>query len=72
MSCHVIDVLDVAGGQCTALYPEKPIYDIPGYPRILAAELIARLTEQAAPFKPVYHLGQQVRWADAVETAAAG
>ena len=57
MSCHVFDALDVAGGQCTALYPEKPIYDIPGYPRILAAELVERLTEQAAPFKPVYHLG---------------
>ena len=60
MNCHVFDVLDVAGGQCMALYPEKPIFDIPGYPRILAAELVARLTEQAAPFKPVYHLGQQV------------
>jgi thioredoxin reductase (NADPH) len=60
MNCHVFDALDVAGGQCTALYPEKPIFDIPGYPRILAAELVARLTEQAAPFKPVYHLGQQV------------
>jgi thioredoxin reductase (NADPH) len=60
MNCHVFDALDVAGGQCMALYPEKPIFDIPGYPRILAAELVARLTEQAAPFKPVYHLGQQV------------
>jgi thioredoxin reductase (NADPH) len=60
MNCHVFDALDVAGGQCTAVYPEKPIFDIPGHPRILAAELVARLTEQAAPFKPVYHLGQQV------------
>ena len=60
MSCHVFDVLDVAGGQCTALYPEKPIFDIPGYPRVLAAELVERLTEQAAPFKPVYHLGHPV------------
>src|SRR5512143_2129144 len=60
MNCHVFDALDVAGGQCAALYPEKPIFDVPGYPRILAAELVARLTEQAAPFKPVYHLGQQV------------
>ena len=48
------------GGQCAALYPEKPIYDIPGYPRIDAAELIERLAEQAAPFAPVYHLGQPV------------
>ena len=60
MSCHVFDVLDVEGGQCMALYPEKPIFDIPGYPRILAADLVTRLKEQAAPFKPVYHLGHQV------------
>lgn len=60
LQCHVVDVLDVQGGQCAALYPEKPIYDIPGQPRIEAAELIDRLVEQAAPFAPVYHLGQRV------------
>jgi thioredoxin reductase (NADPH) len=60
MKCHVVDVLGVQGGQCAALYPEKPIYDIPGQPRIEAAELIDRLVEQAAPFAPVYHLGQRV------------
>lgn len=60
LKCHVVDALDDAGGQCTALYPEKPIYDIPGHPKILAAELIANLKEQAAPFHPVYHLGQRV------------
>jgi len=60
MKCHVVDVLDVQGGQCAALYPEKPIYDIPGQPRIEAAELIDRLVAQAAPFAPVYHLGQRV------------
>ena len=60
MKAHLVDALDEAGGQCTALYPEKPIYDIPGYPRIDAGELIARLEEQAAPFAPAYHLGQQV------------
>ena len=60
LRCHVVDVLDHAGGQCTALYPEKPIYDVPGFPRIDAADLVARLQEQAAPFQPVYHLGQQV------------
>ncbi len=60
MSCHVVDTLDAIGGQCVALYPEKPIFDIPGYPRIEAEELIRRLEEQAAPFDPVYHLGQQV------------
>jgi thioredoxin reductase (NADPH) len=58
--CHVVDALDVLGGQCAALYPEKPIYDIPGHPRIDAAALIDRLAEQAAPFHPVYHLAQQV------------
>ena len=60
MKAHVVDTLEKAGGQCTALYPEKPIYDIPGYPRIDAAGLVGKLTEQAAPFDPVYHLGQQV------------
>jgi len=60
MRCQVFDVLEAEGGQCTALYPEKPIYDIPGHPSIDAVDLIARLKEQAAPFDPVYHLGQQV------------
>lgn len=57
---HLVDALDEAGGQCTALYPEKPIYDIPGFPRIDAGQLIANLEEQARPFHPVHHLGQQV------------
>ena len=61
LHCHVVDVLDDAGGQCTALYPEKPIYDIPGFPRIEAAELVVRLKAQAAAFRPVYHLGEQVQ-----------
>ena len=43
LSCHVIDALDDVGGQLTALYPEKPIYDIPGHPEILAGELISML-----------------------------
>ncbi|WP_425406871.1 NAD(P)/FAD-dependent oxidoreductase [Hwanghaeella sp.] len=60
IKAHVVDALDEAGGQCTALYPEKPIYDIPGFPRIDAGDLITNLEEQAAPFHPVYHLGQQV------------
>ena len=64
MRCHVVDVLDVPGGQCAALYPEKPIYDIPGYPRIDAAELIDRLADQAKPFEPVFHLGQRVERLD--------
>jgi thioredoxin reductase (NADPH) len=60
MRCHLFDALDVPGGQCAALYPEKPIYDIPGYPRIDAGELVERLAEQAAPFAPTYHLGHVV------------
>lgn len=60
MKCHIIDILDRAGGQCTALYPEKPIYDIPGYPIITAQKLIEQLMEQASPFEPVYHLSQKV------------
>lgn len=69
MRCHVVDVLDAPGGQCVALYPEKPIFDIPAWPRIGAAELIDKLAEQAAPFDPVYHLGQRV---ERLETAADG
>jgi thioredoxin reductase (NADPH) len=64
MRCHVFDALDMQGGQCAALYPEKPIYDIPGYPRIDAALLVDRLAEQAAPFDPVYHLGHPVTGLD--------
>src|SRR5919206_1466512 len=60
MGCHVFDALPAPGGQCVALYPEKPIYDIPGYPRIDAAELIDRLMEQARPFRPEFHLGAPV------------
>ncbi|MGE5504239.1 MAG: NAD(P)/FAD-dependent oxidoreductase [Actinomycetota bacterium] len=58
--CHVVDALEAVGGQCQALYPEKPIFDIPAHPSILAADLVERLVEQAAPFEPVYHLGVQV------------
>jgi thioredoxin reductase (NADPH) len=60
MKCHVIDALEGSGGQCVALYPEKPIYDIPGYPSIEASGLIAKLEEQAAPFHPTFHLGHRV------------
>ena len=66
LHCHVVDVLDDAGGQCIALYPEKPICDVPGFPRIEAAELVVRLKAQAAPFRPVYHLGEQVVSLEAV------
>jgi thioredoxin reductase (NADPH) len=60
MKAHIVDTLETAGGQCAALYPEKPIYDIPAYPHIDAVELVERLKEQAAAVDPVYHLGEQV------------
>lgn len=60
MKCHVVDTLDMIGGQCSALYPEKPIYDIPGHPMVTGYDLIEKLAAQAAPFQPTYHLGQQV------------
>lgn len=60
LKCDVIDSLEGIGGQCTALYPEKPIYDIPGFPAIDAGQLIAGLEQQAAPFAPRYHLAQTV------------
>lgn len=60
LKCHVVDTLEMVGGQCTALYPEKPIYDIPGFPKISGEDLIENLKKQGDPFNPVYHLGQQV------------
>ncbi len=60
VKCALIDILDRAGGQCAELYPEKPIYDIPGYPVIAAQELVHKLQEQIAPFHPTFHLSQMV------------
>jgi len=60
LQAQIVDTLEMPGGQCAALYPEKPIYDIPGYPTIMAGALIEQLVRQAAPFEPTYHLGQQV------------
>ncbi len=60
LGCVLIDALDEVGGQCAALYPEKPIYDIPGHPAIEAAALIARLETQVAPFAPERLLGRRV------------
>ncbi|HVU20599.1 MAG TPA: NAD(P)/FAD-dependent oxidoreductase [Rhizomicrobium sp.] len=58
LKCHLIDILDRPGGQCTELYPEKPIYDIPGLPIVTGQELTERLLEQAKPFNPTFHLSQ--------------
>ncbi len=59
-NCHIIDTLPHVGGQCAELYPTKPIYDIPGIPFCTGHELVERLQQQVAPFKPTLHLGQQV------------
>lgn len=60
MKAHLVDILDKAGGQCAELYPEKPIYDIPGIPEISAQGLIDSLLEQSKPFGPVFHLGEMI------------
>ena len=57
---QVVDVLPHVGGQCIELYADKPIYDIPGIPRCTGRELVDRLSQQAAPFQPNFHLGQQI------------
>ena len=59
MRCHLIDSLPHPGGQCTEIYPKKPIYDIPAYPSILAGELTERLMEQIEPFSPGFTLGER-------------
>jgi len=58
IKAHVIDILDRAGGQCTELYPEKPIYDIPAFPIISGQELTDNLLKQIKPFKPTFHFSQ--------------
>ncbi|MDP4828461.1 MAG: NAD(P)/FAD-dependent oxidoreductase [Flavobacteriales bacterium] len=59
LRCHLIDALPQAGGQCTEIYPKKPIYDIPAYPEILAGDLVENLMKQAEPFKPGFTLGER-------------
>ena len=59
LKCHLVDNLDKIGGQCSELYPEKPIYDIPAYPKITGQELTDNLMLQIKPFEPVFHLNQQ-------------
>jgi thioredoxin reductase (NADPH) len=60
LRCHLIDSLPQPGGQLTEIYPKKPIYDIPGYPSVLAGELIDNLMKQIEPFKPGFTLGERV------------
>ncbi len=64
MRCHLIDALPQVGGQLSEIYPQKPIYDIPGYPAINAQALVDNLMEQIAPFNPGFTLGERVEWLD--------
>ena len=60
MRCHLVDYLPQVGGQLSEIYPKKPIYDIPGFPSVLAQELIDNLVKQAEPFNPTYTLGERI------------
>ncbi len=60
MKAHLIDILDKPGGQCAELYPEKPIYDIPGMPEVSGQQLVDQLMEQIKPFEPQFHLNRMV------------
>mgnify|MGYP003582905780 CR=1 FL=1 len=70
LECCVVDALSHVGGQCVALYPEKPIFDIPALPRVTAADLIERLMEQASPFDPTILLSAEVCSLDKGASAA--
>jgi len=60
VKAHLVDILDKIGGQCAELYPEKPIYDIPGLPKVTAQGLVDALMEQIKPFNPQFHLNEMV------------
>lgn len=60
LKCHLIDILDRPGGQCTELYPEKPIYDIPGFPVITGQGITDNLMKQIEPFGPQFHFNRMV------------
>jgi thioredoxin reductase (NADPH) len=69
LKCHLIDALPQPGGQCSEIYPKKPIYDIPGFPEILAGDLVDNLMEQIKPFQPGFTLGER---AETIETLEDG
>ncbi len=69
IEAHLIDILPKSGGQCAELYPEKPIYDIPGYPVINGQELVDKLEKQIQPFHPTFHLGEMVEGLEALGDA---
>jgi thioredoxin reductase (NADPH) len=60
LRCHVVDALPQPGGQLTEIYPKKPIYDIPGFPEVLAGDLVTNLMQQIEPFHPTFTLGERV------------
>ncbi len=68
---HVVDILPKAGGQCAELYPEKPIYDIPGYPSVTGQGIVDKLMEQIEPFRPTFHFGEIVEAIERLGTAEA-
>ncbi|MCC6600730.1 MAG: NAD(P)/FAD-dependent oxidoreductase [Crocinitomicaceae bacterium] len=67
LHCHLIDALPQPGGQLTEIYPKKPIYDIPGFPEILAGDLVQHLMKQAEPFKPGFTLGERAEKVEKTE-----
>lgn len=67
LKCHIVDSLAQPGGQLNEIYPKKPIYDIPGYPSILASDLTTNLLEQIAPFKPTFTMGERAEKLTKVE-----
>jgi thioredoxin reductase (NADPH) len=70
LKCHLIDALPIAGGQCSEIYPKKPIYDIPGFPEILAGDLVMNLMEQIKPFCPGFTLGERAETLDKLENGS--
>ncbi len=71
IGAHLIDILPRAGGQCTELYPEKPIYDIPGFPIVNGQQLVDNLLKQIEPFHPTFHFNEQVESLDVLGSATA-
>jgi thioredoxin reductase (NADPH) len=67
LRCHLVDALPQVGGQLSEIYPKKPIYDIPGYPSILAGDLVDNLMEQIEPFKPTFTLGERAEKLERLE-----
>jgi len=67
LKCHLIDALPQPGGQCSEIYPKKPIYDIPAYPEILAGDLTEKLLEQIASFQPGFTLGERAETIEKLE-----